>query len=178
MMPAGIKKRLLHLLHLEESPHELAKAFAVGVFVSFTPFLGLHTALALGLAWTFRLNKAVAVTGTFVNNPWTIALVYMGPTWAVVKVMRSMGMDVPRLSFGTLTTHFQQAREHYSLWQFMFWKSLAHGLKPYMHIRAFLLGTTLAGALAALISYFILYHMIKYYRAKRSRMRKMRREEG
>jgi uncharacterized protein (DUF2062 family) len=165
-----LKERIHQLLHLDESPHGLAKAFAVGVFIAFTPFLGTHTALALFFAWLLRLNKLAALSGTFVNNPWTIALVYIGPTWAAVMVMRHAGMDVPPLHYGVLRAEFLETMEEYKLWQPVFWKTFLREFKPYIH--AFLLGTTIAGVGAALAAYFMALIGIKYYRKERSKLHK------
>ena len=109
MTGSKIKQHIRHLLHVDETPHELAKAFAAGVFVAFTPFLGLHTAIILVVAWAFRLNKLAALTGTFVNNPWTIAFVYIGPTWLMVSVMRYLGSDIHPMNYELISTHFLKA---------------------------------------------------------------------
>ena len=65
--------RLRSLLTEESSPGRLALAFGLGALVGPTPTVGLHTVMAIGLAWIFRLNKVVAVVGSNVANPWTMA---------------------------------------------------------------------------------------------------------
>jgi uncharacterized protein len=57
------------LLALDDPPERTALAFAVGVLIAFSPFLGLHTILATLIAFLFRFNKLAIYTGTFVNNP-------------------------------------------------------------------------------------------------------------
>ncbi len=57
------------LLAIDDPPERTALAFAVGIFIAFSPFLGLHTILATLVAFSFRLNKIATYTGTFVNNP-------------------------------------------------------------------------------------------------------------
>jgi uncharacterized protein (DUF2062 family) len=57
------------LLALDDPPERTALAFAVGVFIAFSPFLGLHTILATLVAFLFRFNKIAIYTGTFLNNP-------------------------------------------------------------------------------------------------------------
>jgi uncharacterized protein (DUF2062 family) len=73
-----LRERFLALLHLDDPPWRVALALAVGVFISFTPFLGFQTLLALLLATVFRLNAAVVVTGTWLNLPWFMPFVYAG----------------------------------------------------------------------------------------------------
>ena len=70
--------RLSALMHLDDSPWRTALALAVGVFLSFTPFWGFQTLLALLLATACRLNRAVTVTGTWLNLPWFAPFVYAG----------------------------------------------------------------------------------------------------
>jgi len=70
--------RFSAVFHLDESPWRTALALAVGVFLSFTPFWGFQTILALLLATVFRLNRAVTITGTWLNLPWFAPFVYAG----------------------------------------------------------------------------------------------------
>jgi uncharacterized protein (DUF2062 family) len=60
---------LRRLLAIDDPPERTALAFSVGVFIAFSPFLGLHTIMATVLAFIFRFNKIAIYTGTFVNNP-------------------------------------------------------------------------------------------------------------
>jgi len=76
--PRQAAARLAALLPHDESPWRVALALAVGVFLSFTPFWGFQTLLALLLAWIFRLNRAVTVAGTWINLPWFAPFVYAG----------------------------------------------------------------------------------------------------
>ncbi|MGH7311879.1 MAG: DUF2062 domain-containing protein, partial [Candidatus Rokuibacteriota bacterium] len=62
--------RLRALLHLDDPPGKIALALAVGVFISCTPLLGLQTILAILVATVFPLNRAVTVTGVWLNLPW------------------------------------------------------------------------------------------------------------
>jgi uncharacterized protein (DUF2062 family) len=63
------RKSLRRLLAIDDPPERTALAFAIGVFIAFSPFLGLHTIIATVLAVIFRFNKVAIYTGTFVNNP-------------------------------------------------------------------------------------------------------------
>ena len=60
---------LRRLLAIDDPPERTALAFSIGVFIAFSPFLGLHTNMATALAFIFRFNKIAIYTGTFVNNP-------------------------------------------------------------------------------------------------------------
>ena len=64
---------LRKLLHLGDSPERTALAFSIGVFFSFSPFVGLHTVMGLATAFLFKLNRLALLIGICVNNPWTLA---------------------------------------------------------------------------------------------------------
>ena len=57
------------LLAIDDPPERTALAFSIGVFIAFSPFLGLHTIMATAIAFFFRFNKIAIYTGTFLNNP-------------------------------------------------------------------------------------------------------------
>ena len=83
MAPAALSRlrralaaRLGAVLRLDDPPWRVALALAVGVFISCTPFYGLQTVLSLAVATIFRLNRAVTVTGTWLNLPWFAPIVY------------------------------------------------------------------------------------------------------
>src|SRR5262249_34901581 len=61
--------RLGAVLRLDDPPWQVALALAIGVFISCTPFWGLQTVLSLAVATIFRLNRAVTVTGAWLNLP-------------------------------------------------------------------------------------------------------------
>lgn len=57
------------LLAIDDPPERTALAFSIGVFIAFSPFLGLHTIAATLIAFLFRFNKIAIFAGTFLNNP-------------------------------------------------------------------------------------------------------------
>lgn len=77
-LPRALAGRVRAAFHLDDPPWRIAVSLAVGVFVSFTPFWGAQTLLALALATVFRLNRVVTVTGTWINLPWFAPFVYAG----------------------------------------------------------------------------------------------------
>jgi len=64
----------LKLARIPESPHDIAKAFAVGVFIGILP--GMGSVVALLAAFVFRLSKVATLLGSLLTNPWTVAFVY------------------------------------------------------------------------------------------------------
>ena len=66
---------LKRLLHLQDPPHRTALAFGVGVFIAFSPLLGLHTLMAIVVAFAFGLNRVAVLAGAWVNF-WALAPCY------------------------------------------------------------------------------------------------------
>ena len=77
-MPArrSLSGRLRAVLELDDPPRRIALALAVGVFVGCTPFLGVQTLLSLVVALVFKLNRAATIAGTWLNLPWVMPFVY------------------------------------------------------------------------------------------------------
>jgi hypothetical protein len=60
----------------ERSPRKLALSFCVGVYISFSPFVFMHTVMVFIFSWLFSLNLPAVWAGAFVNNPWTMVPCY------------------------------------------------------------------------------------------------------
>jgi len=82
-----LKEKLRNLFSIRDTPHRIALSFAVGLFVGVSPFLGLHTILALALAWLLRLNRVVTFTAVYVTNPWSMIPIYTFCTWVGTLVL-------------------------------------------------------------------------------------------
>jgi uncharacterized protein (DUF2062 family) len=70
------------LVGTSDSPHRLALAVALGALVAPTPVLGLHTWMAVGLAFLLRVNRLAAFLGSNLANPVTMAPI----VWLDVRV--------------------------------------------------------------------------------------------
>src|SRR5262245_4850448 len=104
---------LERLLHIHDSPQRTAAAFATGVFVGFSPFLGLHTALALLFAFLFNLNRVAVLLGAFSNLPWIMGAYY---TLVTVVTAEVMGVDLPPDFHGRAGELFQLSLFHGEFW--------------------------------------------------------------
>ncbi|KAF0675540.1 DUF2062 domain-containing protein [Profundibacterium mesophilum] len=63
------------LRRLPDPAYKISRGIAAGVFVSFTPFFGLHFLLASGLAWIMGGNILAALLATFFGNPLTFPII-------------------------------------------------------------------------------------------------------
>jgi len=139
------EKRIKHILTLDNHPGHIAAGFAVGVFISFTPFFGLHTLIAVIAAFVFRLNKLTCITGSWVNTPLTVA-----PVLVLSYKLGNMILGHPA---GEL--HLRQELS----WQYALKLLDKQGT-------SLLLGTSILGVAAAIISYFLCYYLVVRFRQK------------
>lgn len=78
---ASLRALLRQVLHLQESPHRTALAFAIGSAIAFCPFYGFHMALVGLCTWAFKLNFIALLAGALINNPWTIVPILGATYW-------------------------------------------------------------------------------------------------
>jgi len=139
-----LKKRLRAILTLDSHPGHISAGFAVGVFISFTPFFGLHTPLALVAAFILRVNKITCLTGAWVNTPLTVVPVLLTSYQLGEQIL---GHTPQKLVLKELTLEF--------------------GLEILKtHGAPIIIGTSLIGFAAALLSYALIYFLIVRFRRK------------
>lgn len=66
----------LRVLHANDSPHRVALGVALGVAISWTPALGLHTVMLIGLALLLRANILAGLPFLWLSNTLTLVPVY------------------------------------------------------------------------------------------------------
>src|SRR6476659_7537249 len=83
------------LLALDDPPERTALAFSLGVFIAFSPFLGLHTILATLIAFLFRFNKVAVYSGTFINNPFLTLVPIIIASYAIGAFILGRPLEIP-----------------------------------------------------------------------------------
>jgi uncharacterized protein (DUF2062 family) len=154
---AYFRDKFKSILIIKDSPHRIALAFALGVFVGISPFLGLHYIGAFFLAWLFRLNKLVAIVGVSVNNPWTIVPLSTFSVWIGAKMM-GIKEVLPEIDWAGIT--FTKIAG-----QFTDIASLTIMMKKlWPVISSFFVGSMLACTVSAIASYFIVQILLAKYK--------------
>ncbi len=131
---------LRQVLHLQESPQRTALAFALGVFIAFSPAYGLHMALVVLCTWLFGLNFLALLTGALINNPWTIIPILGATYWTGALLLGRT--DVPNFE-----------------WQDLSFSGIYQQVLPYA--APFVLGGLVLSVLGALLSYpaaYLFFH--------------------
>ena len=73
---APLRKAYTRFLKIRGNPREIALGFALGLLVGMTPFMGLHTALAVPLAALLKWNKFSAALAVWISNPLSAPVIY------------------------------------------------------------------------------------------------------
>ena len=135
---------LRRVLHLQESPQRTALAFAIGVFIAFSPAYGLHTAMVVLCTWLFGLNFVALLTGALINNPWTIVPILGATYWTGALLLGHT--DTPAFNWSDLS-----------------FAGIYDQVLPYLV--PFLFGGLVLSVIGGVISYPIAYLLIHRYRS-------------
>jgi uncharacterized protein len=137
------------MLLAERTPRKLALASCIGIFVAFSPLIGLHWLLTIILAWAFCVNVAVVYAAAhIVNNPFTMVPLYMADYAVGVRIAQFLGINL----------------SSYNPW-WMNWLNLklsCIGI-PHLSLWAFFIGGNVLGLTLALLAYPILISIYKRF---------------
>lgn len=149
---------LRRLLALDDSPERTALAFSIGVFIAFSPFLGLHTILATLVAFLFRFNKVAIYTGTFVNNPFLTLVPIILLSYAVGALLLGRPLGLPPEALRLLKDPH--------LFDGQYWRRLFD--EGWEILVPFALGGMLLSAVCSLVAYPVTLRFLRYRRQKES----------
>jgi len=143
-MRRRFREGIRQILTIDDTPHRIALAFAIGVFIAMSALLGLHTILGLAIAHLLRLSKRVMLVGVYVNNPWTLVPISTFCVW-IGMICTGTGAAVPVID-----------------WENLSLKSLLNDCSHL--IMPFVAGTTIVGIVSAVAGYFLLKQAVIRYR--------------
>jgi uncharacterized protein (DUF2062 family) len=150
------KVLVLDLLGREESPERVAAAIAMGIGVGFSPFIGFHIWIALGLAFLLKLNKIDAALGQFAGNPWTLPAVYAFGYRLGRWILNYDRRSAPRLAWDRLL-HSD------------FWKAFK-GPAFAPRLLSFLVGTTVIAIVIGVAAYVFFLAILRIYHRRHPRV--------
>jgi uncharacterized protein (DUF2062 family) len=141
----------MRVLRLTASPHGVAMGVAAGIFVSWTPFIGVHFVMAFVLSYLFSGNMVAAALGCAAfGNPLTYPFIW-GATWEIGHLLlaRQDTMHGHSIDLGALfhKLHFTEL-----------WRPV---LEP------MLVGSIPPALLTSVIVYFGTFYAVKGFQSRR-----------
>lgn len=153
------RKSLRRLLAIDDPPERTALAFSIGIFIAFSPFLGLHTITATLLALIFRLNKVAIFAGAFVNNPFLTLVPIIVASYAIGAFL--LGQPI------TLSPEGLDLLKNPHLFTGSYWYRLFHEGRSV--VVAFAIGGMVLSIVCSLASYPL---TLRFLRARKRRNEK------
>lgn len=89
---------LRKMIRENASPRSAGLGFALGAFIGIYPTLGLGTPLSYLAASGLRLNRAAAVAGSLVMNPFTAVPFYSLSTWLGIEMVGVNAQGIEMMS--------------------------------------------------------------------------------
>lgn len=142
-----LKKKFLEIITTKHvSPHKLARSWALGSYIAFSPFPGIHKFMLVGAHYFLNTHFPFLLMGCYtINNPWTMIPCYVGDYY--------LGHWIVHDLFKITNT-----------WEISFaWAGLGK-----MCVLSFFVGGNILGILAACISYPIILRVAHKYHDKSS----------
>jgi uncharacterized protein len=146
------------LLAIDDPPERTALAFSIGVFIAFSPFLGLHTIMATALAFLFRFNKIAIYTGTFVNNPFLTLVPIIIASYAVGAFILGKPLRIPDEGLELLQHPRLFSGDYYKLLFVQSWSNI---------VWPFSVGAMALSVVCSLLAYPLTLRALRAYRGRK-----------
>ena len=153
-----LRSTFRRLLALDDPPERTALAFSIGVFIAFSPFLGLHTILATLVAFLFRFNKVAIYSGTFINNPFFTLVPIIIASYAIGAFVLGLPLRIPAEGVELLKDPHLLTGDYYR-------KLFREG---WQIVWPFTIGATLLSVVCSLIAYPVTSWLLRTRRARAS----------
>lgn len=147
------------LLAIDDPPERTALAFSIGVFIAFSPFLGLHTIIATIVAFVFRFNKVAIYAGTFINNPIFTLVPIIIVSYAVGALLMGQSVKIPSEGVELLKNPRIFSGDYYRQIFVQSWNI----------VWPFSVGATVLSVVCSLVSYPLTLRALRAYRSRNAR---------
>ncbi|MFN2407572.1 MAG: DUF2062 domain-containing protein [Pyrinomonadaceae bacterium] len=151
------RKTFRRLLAIDDPPERTALAFSIGVFIAFSPFLGLHTIMATVVAFLFRFNKVAIYTGTFLNNPFFTLVPIIIASYAVGAFVLGRPLQIPGEGLELLKNPDLFSSNYYSRLFVQSW----HIVWP------FTVGASVLSVVCSVLAYPLTLRALRAYRSRK-----------
>ena len=145
------------LLALDDPPERTALAFSIGVFIAFSPLLGLHTILATFVAFAFRFNKIAVYSGAFINNPFLTLVPIIIASYAIGAFVLGRPVRIPEQDLELL--------QHPHLLTGDYYRQLFR--ESWSIVWPFTIGSTILSVVCSLIAYPVTSSLLRARKRKK-----------
>ena len=152
------------LLQLDDTPESIALGAAVGMFIAWTPTVGIQMVVVILLALVIPMNRLAALIVIYISNPLTMIPMYYLEYLLGLQVLGDQGMN-----YDEFLVFFNEILEIAN--RETFWTATKVFLEQlgYPVLRALTVGGTLLGILTAIPTYPLTLKWVKGYRNSRSK---------
>jgi len=153
------------LLTLRGSPEAIGRGIAIGVFVAFTPTIGLQMVIAAVLATLLNANRPAAIAPVWISNPFTIPPMFLLTYWVGTFLWPGPSLETIRQ---TLQEALQATAEHH-FWEISSQIAIILNLGRDVFL-CLMFGGMLVGAICGGLSYFPTVWLVRRLRDRRHRL--------
>lgn len=143
LMIASIRTKIKKILQLDASPKRIATASAIGAVIGFSPYIGFHTVISIGISFVFNLPLYPLIVGAYITNPLTFIPIYTACYKFGELITGQQGSFPSDFSAMSLTTVFATAKSF---------------------IVPFFVGAHLLGLIIGVFTYILTYYLVKKYK--------------
>jgi len=155
------------LIRLRGSPQAIAGGFSLGLFIAFTPTIGLQIVLAFFLATVLNVNRPAAVLAVWITNPVTIPAIFTLNYWLGSLIWEGPSVSVVSRRFFELASQLTTL----DIWAITDQLSAVAELGMDI-IVPLILGSIIAGTLSSVLTYVILLRLLTFLFARRAKRKK------
>lgn len=156
---------------LPDQPHRIARGIFCGVFISFSPFFGLHFLFAALLSKIIRGNVVASLLATFVGNPLTFLGIAASSLQTGHFLLGSSGHRAEAATQSLSVKFSGAAADLKHNFMAIFTHEQAHwgNLSVFYHdvFLPYMIGGFITGLIAGLIAYYVTLPFIAVYQKSR-----------
>ena len=157
------------IFRLRGSPKAIAGGLSLGMFIAFTPTIGIQVILAALFATIFNLNRPAAIITVWITNPFTIPIIFTFNYWVGIKIFPGPPVSVVAKSL----LDFVKQMASFDVWQVLdqFIAFMQLGKEILIPLAT---GSILVGSCIAIMTYVGSTKLLEAYLARRERKRTRR----
>lgn len=159
---ANLKRLAGRVLMLDDTPHSIALGAAAGIFLSFTPVIGLHMGLIVGLSLIVRMNRTAGLAAVWVNNPLTVI-----PVFFFNYLVGAVVLFSEPITWGVFRETVQSSLTHGTWYQNLGAMCLALGRVALEIALPLWVGSLIVATTLAVPTYFVVRRLAEKYQARR-----------